>query len=89
MSLLKRLFGPEAEPKDPIDTPIPHANDMTFGENRVAHFENRHNHAWAEQRVTAIEATCTECGVVELHPNHRGRIKSQKDIKPRKLRKAK
>lgn len=35
-------------------------------------------HDWKEKRVQVIEATCTECGHVELHQDHRGRLKGSK-----------
>jgi transposase len=35
-------------------------------------------HTWVEKRIQAIEATCTECGVVELHSDHAGRLKGAK-----------
>ncbi len=80
MDLLKRFWDrPEPEPIEPADTPIYEPGRGLPLQNGTPSF---HYHDWAEKRIQAIEATC-ECGVVELHRDHRGPLKgSSKTRKP-------
>ena len=83
MRFLRDLLEREPQTTDGPDQPVEwHGSSLILAKPPDPHTHHDYLgnpvHDWTEKRVTAIWATCNNCGRTELRPNHRGPIKGTK-----------